>query len=68
MVALNKQSAAGLCRPGDDRDSCGIGAVVDIRGKKSHQTLRDALTIVEHLGHRAGTDADGETGDGVGIL
>ncbi len=65
---MNKQSAAGLCRPGDDRDSCGIGAVVDIRGKKSHQTLRDALTIVEHLGHRAGTDADGETGDGVGIL
>lgn len=51
-----------------DRDSCGIGAVVNIDGRKTNQTLDDALKIVEHLGHRAGRDATGEVGDGVGIL
>ena len=51
-----------------ERDACGIGAVVDIQGRKSRQTVDDALKIVEKLGHRAGKDARGETGDGVGIL
>ena len=52
----------------DQRDACGIGAVVDIRGRKSHQTVDDALKIVERLEHRTGKDALGQTGDGVGIL
>lgn len=51
-----------------ERDACGIGAVVDVDGKKTHETVDDALTIVERLEHRAGKDATGETGDGVGIL
>ncbi len=51
-----------------DHDSCGIGAVVNIDGRKTNQALDDALCIVEHLGHRAGKDASGEVGDGVGIL
>ena len=51
-----------------EHDNCGIGAVVNIRGVKSHQVVADALKIVEHLEHRAGKDAKGETGDGVGIL
>lgn len=51
-----------------ERDACGIGAVVDVEGKKTHETVDDALTIVERLEHRAGKDATGETGDGVGIL
>ena len=42
--------------------------MVDIHGRKSHRTVSDALTIVEHLEHRAGKDAEGRTGDGVGIL
>ena len=58
----------GLYRPAFEHDSCGIGAVVDIQGKPSHQTVDDALKIVEKLEHRAGKDAQGETGDGVGIL
>lgn len=49
-------------------DSCGIGGVVDIKGRKTHSTVDDALKIVEKLEHRAGKDASGKTGDGVGIL
>ncbi|MBQ9402608.1 MAG: glutamate synthase large subunit [Clostridia bacterium] len=51
-----------------EHDACGIGAVVDIRGRKSRSVVTDALKIVEKLEHRAGKDADGKTGDGVGIL
>ncbi len=58
----------GLYSPRFEHDNCGIGAVVDIKGRKSHKTIDDALQIVEHLEHRAGKDAEGKTGDGVGIL
>ncbi len=51
-----------------EHDNCGIGGVVDIKGRKTHQTVCDALYVVENLEHRAGKDAAGETGDGVGIL
>ncbi len=51
-----------------EHDGCGIGAVVDIKGRRSHRTVDDALKIVEKLEHRAGKDAEGKTGDGVGIL
>ena len=63
-----RTAPAGLYDPKFEHDNCGIGAVVDIKGRKSHQTLDDALQIVEHLEHRAGKDAEGKTGDGVGIL
>ena len=59
---------AGLYDPRFEHDNCGIGAVVDIKGRKTHKTIDDALQIVEHLEHRAGKDAEGKTGDGVGIL
>ncbi len=58
----------GLYRPEFEHDNCGIGAVVNIKGRKSHQIVDDALKIVENLEHRAGKDAEGKTGDGVGIL
>ena len=58
----------GLYHPSFEHDACGIGAVVDIKGRQSHQTVDDALKIVEKLEHRAGKDAEGKTGDGVGIL
>ena len=51
-----------------EHDACGIGAVVNIKGVKNHKTVDDALSIVEKLEHRAGKDASGETGDGVGIM
>lgn len=51
-----------------EHDACGIGAVVNINGEKTHSAVTDALTIVERLEHRAGKDATGTVGDGVGIL
>ena len=49
-------------------DACGIGAVVNISGQRTHETLDGALKIVEKLAHRTGKDADGTTGDGVGVM
>lgn len=68
MDKLNKSGQAGLYRPSFEHDNCGIGAVVNIKGIKSHDTVVNALKIVENLEHRAGKDAEGQTGDGVGIL
>ena len=58
----------GLYRPQFEHDNCGIGAVVNIKGQRSREVVENALTIVEKLEHRAGKDAQGKTGDGVGIL
>ena len=58
----------GLYSPQFEHDNCGIGAVVNIRGQKNHGIVEKALKIVENLEHRAGKDAEGKTGDGVGIL
>ncbi len=52
----------------NDHDACGIGAVINIDGHADHRVLDDALSIVEKLEHRAGKDASGKVGDGVGIL
>ena len=57
-----------LYDPAFEHDSCGIGGVVQIKGIKSHDCVSDALSIVEKLEHRAGKDASGQTGDGVGII
>ena len=57
-----------LFDPDAQHDACGIGAVVNISGAKTHETVDRALRIVEKLEHRTGKDADGRTGDGVGIM
>ncbi len=59
---------APLYRAEFEHDNCGIGACVNIRGVKTRETVENALKIVENLEHRAGKDAEGKTGDGVGIL
>ena len=51
-----------------EHESCGVGAVADLSGRATHRTVDQALCIVERLAHRAGSDALGTTGDGVGIL
>lgn len=58
----------GLYDPRYEHDNCGIGSIVNIKGNKTHDTVSGALDIVEKLEHRAGKDAEGKTGDGVGIL
>lgn len=57
-----------LYRQQFEHDACGIGAVISIDGDASHNIVDDALSIVEKLEHRAGKDATGEIGDGVGIM
>ena len=64
----NQTKQPGLYSEQFEHDNCGIGASVSIKGIKTHQTVSDALSIVENLEHRAGKDAEGKTGDGVGIL
>ena len=61
-------TAYPLYDPQMEHESCGVGAVIDLCGQATHRTVSDALTIVERLAHRAGSDATGTTGDGVGIL
>lgn len=63
-----EQCQIGMYDSRFEHDNCGIGAVVNIKGVKSHKTVDHALQIVENLEHRAGKDAEGKTGDGVGIL
>ncbi len=65
---MNDISHQTLYSPGFEHDACGIGAVINIDGTQSHEVVSDALSIVEKLEHRAGKDATGETGDGVGIM
>ena len=65
---MSQPKVSGLYSPSFEHDNCGIGAVVNIKGIKSHSVVDDALKIVENLEHRAGKDAEGKTGDGVGIL
>ena len=57
-----------LYEPQFEHDNCGVGSIINIHGKASHEIVSDALSIVENLEHRAGKDAEGETGDGVGIM
>ena len=62
------QPKPALYREEFEHDNCGIGACVNMKGKKSRAIVENALKIVENLEHRAGKDAEGKTGDGVGIL
>ncbi|MCW5682664.1 MAG: glutamate synthase subunit alpha, partial [Xanthobacteraceae bacterium] len=60
--------AQGLFDPRDEKDSCGVGFIADIKGRKSHQIVEDALTILLNLEHRGAVGADPRAGDGAGIL
>lgn len=65
---MKQETQKTLYEKSFEHDNCGIGAVVNIDGHASRQIVDNALSIVEKLEHRAGKDATGETGDGVGIL
>ncbi len=63
-----KEPVSPLYDASFEHDNCGIGAIVNMKGIKTRSTVENALRIVENLEHRAGKDAEGKTGDGVGIL
>ena len=58
----------GLCDPRNEHDSCGVGFVVDIKGKKSHDIIRQGLQILVNLDHRGAVGADPLVGDGAGCM
>ena len=58
----------GLYDPDFEHDACGAGFVVHIKGRKSHEIVRQALTILRNLAHRGACGADANSGDGAGIL
>ncbi|MBV9961224.1 MAG: hypothetical protein JO072_03185, partial [Parafilimonas sp.] len=58
----------GLYHPSYEHDACGIGFVANINGKKSFQTIADALTVLENMEHRGACGCENNTGDGAGIM
>ena len=58
----------GLYRESFEHDACGIGAIAHLHGKRSHQTLDDALSVLVNLEHRGGKGLERNTGDGAGVL
>lgn len=68
LQSPREKAVPGLYDSRFEHDNCGIGAVANMKGVKSHRTVEQALHIVENLEHRAGKDAEGKTGDGVGIM
>jgi len=58
----------GLFDPAEEKDSCGVGFIADIKGRQSHKLVEDALTILLNLEHRGAVGADPRAGDGAGIL
>jgi glutamate synthase (NADPH) large chain len=60
--------AAGLFDPAQEKDSCGVGFIANIKNRKSHQLVSDALAILCNLEHRGAVGADPRAGDGAGIL
>src|SRR5579863_4758340 len=63
-----RPEACGLYDPALEKDSCGVGFIANIKGKKSHQIVADALSILCNLEHRGAVGADPRAGDGAGIL
>jgi len=64
----SSNKSRGLYRPEFERDSCGIGFVTNLKGKKSHDIIENALTMLTCMEHRGGTGFDVRSGDGAGIL
>ena len=58
----------GLYDPQFEHDSCGVGFVCNIKGKKTHDIVRQGLEVLRRLAHRGATGADPKTGDGAGLL
>ena len=63
-----RNGKAGLYDAAYEKDACGMGFVVDIKGRKSHDIIDDGLRILERLEHRGARGADASSGDGAGIL
>src|SRR3954453_21252025 len=61
-------SPQGLYDPKNEHDGCGVGFIVDLKGRKSHELVRDGLTALWNLNHRGACGCENNTGDGAGLL
>ncbi|WP_422929785.1 glutamate synthase large subunit [Singulisphaera sp. PoT] len=68
MMSPGLPKAQGLYDPQFEHDSCGVGFVVDLKGRKSHRLVHDGLTALRNLNHRGACGCEDNTGDGAGIL
>ncbi|HQT80193.1 MAG TPA: hypothetical protein PLD10_24400, partial [Rhodopila sp.] len=68
VVAMHEVMRQGLYDPRNEHDSCGVGFVVNIKGRKSHDIITQGLKILENLDHRGAVGADPLVGDGAGCL
>jgi glutamate synthase domain-containing protein 1 len=68
MKVSNVPQRQGLYHPQFEHDACGIGFVVNIKGEKSNQILRQALKALVNLSHRGALGSEPNSGDGAGIL
>src|SRR5918995_6605321 len=68
LRASARQARQGLYRADDERDACGVGFVVHMKGKRSHDIVRKALHVLINLEHRGACGCEANTGDGAGIL
>jgi glutamate synthase (ferredoxin) len=66
--AVSQANQHGLVSSDDERSNCGIGCVVDLDGEPSHETVSDAIALLERLEHRGTTGAEPNTGDGAGVM
>ncbi len=67
-ATIGRPARQGLYDPQYEHDACGVGFVVDIKGNKSHDIVRQALTVLVNLSHRGACGCEPNTGDGAGIL
>jgi glutamate synthase (NADPH/NADH) large chain len=67
-IRLGPPPKQGLYDPAFEHDACGVGFVVDIKGRKSHQILQQGIQILKNLDHRGASGSETNTGDGAGIL
>ena len=65
---VHEKPSGGLYEASTEHDSCGVGFVVDIKGRQSHKIIENSLTILKNLIHRGACGCEENTGDGVGIL
>src|SRR5688572_29162989 len=68
LPEVSPPAGQGLYNPGDERDACGVGFVVHMKGKRSHDIVRKALHVLINLEHRGACGCEANTGDGAGIL
>ncbi len=68
MNQFRELAQRGLYSPEHEHDSCGVGVVANITGKKSHGIIEESLQMLVNLGHRGASGCDPETGDGAGVL